>query len=170
MDTILLFGQAIGFGLAVVFMVIGLIGAFVPILPGSLLVWLTLLLYTAIVDGWQAITPAIFVLLTLIALITGTANIWLSLLGAKTGGASTQSLVFGIIGAIIGLFVFNLIGSIIGYAVGIIIGEYQKHQNWNLAVKASLGGLAGWGVATAIQAGGSLIILLVFVLRVLLTA
>ncbi len=168
METLNLLLQSLGFGLAVVFILIGLFGAFIPVLPGSVLVWLTVLIY-AILEGWQAITPLVFIVITVISLITGTANIWLSLLGAKTGGASTQALILGIIGSIIGLFVFSLIGSIIGYAMGIIIGEYRKHKDWNLALKASFGGLAGWGLSTAIEAGGSLIILILFVWRVLAT-
>lgn len=168
MDSLTILLQSLGFGLAVVFIIIGLIGSLIPVLPGSILVWLTILVYT-ILDGWDAITPLLFILITLISLITGTANIWLSLLGAKTGGASGQSLLLGILGSIIGLFVFSLIGSIIGYAMGIIIGEYRKHKDWNLALKASFGGLAGWGLSTAIEAGGSLIILILFVWRVLAT-
>ncbi len=168
METLNLLLQSLGFGLAVVFILIGLIGAFLPILPGSILVWFTVLVY-AILEGWQAVTPFVFVIVTVICLVTGTANIWLSLLGAKTGGASTQALIFGVLGSIIGLFVFSLIGSIIGYALGIIVGEYMKQKDWNLALKASFGGLAGWGVSTAIQAGGTLIILILFVWRVLTT-
>jgi uncharacterized protein YqgC (DUF456 family) len=158
--------QSIGISLAIVFILIGIIGAFVPVLPGSLLVWFTILIY-AIVEGWDAITPLIFIIITIIAAITGSANIWLSLLGAKTGGASGQSLVLGIIGSLIGLVVFSLIGSIVGYALGIILGEYLKHKDWNLALKASFGGLAGWGLSTAIKAGGSIIILILFLWRVL---
>ena len=168
METLNLLLQSLGFGLAVVFILIGLIGAFLPILPGSILVWFTVLVY-AILEGWQAVTPFVFVIVTVICLVTGTANIWLSLLGAKTGGASTQALIFGVLGSIIGLFVFSLIGSISGYALGIIVGEYMKQKDWNLALKASFGGLAGWGVSTAIQAGGTLIILILFVWRVLTT-
>jgi len=166
MDTLGLLAQSIGISLAIVFILIGIIGAFVPVLPGSLLVWFTILIY-AIVEGWDAITPLVFIIITVIAAITGSANIWLSLLGAKTGGASGQSLVFGIIGSLIGLVVFSLIGSIIGYALGIILGEYRKHKDWNLALKASFGGLAGWGLSTAIQAGGSILILILFLWRVL---
>lgn len=166
MDTLGLLAQSIGISLAIVFILIGIVGAFVPVLPGSLLVWLTILIYT-IVEGWDAITPVIFIIITVIAAITGSSNIWLSLLGAKTGGASGQSLVLGIIGSLIGLVVFSLIGSIVGYALGIILGEYRKHKDWNLALKASFGGLAGWGLSTAIQAGGSILILILFLWRVL---
>ncbi|MCL4867488.1 MAG: DUF456 family protein [Anaerolineae bacterium] len=169
MDSFTLLLQSIGFALAVVAIIIGIIGAFVPVLPGSLLVWLTLLVYT-LFDGWKAVTPLTFIICTVICLVTGSATIWLTLLGAKTGGASGKALLLGVLGAIVGFFVFNLIGAIIGYALGIIVAEYLTHQDWRLALKASFGGLAGWGLATAIEAGGSLIVLLIFIWRVLAVA
>ena len=166
METLNLLLQSLGFGLAVVFILIGLFGAFIPVLPGSVLVWLTVLIY-AILEGWQAITPLVFIVITVISLITGTANIWLSLLGAKTGGASTQALILGIIGSIIGLFVFSLIGSIVGYALGIIVGEYLKQKDWNPALHILVRSLPRMGISTATEAAGTLIILILFVLRVL---
>ena len=66
-------------GLALFFMIIGMIGILVPILPGILLIWLAVLAY-AIVEGFQAIDAFTFTFITLIALITGTADLWLSLL------------------------------------------------------------------------------------------
>jgi uncharacterized protein len=172
MDGLNALVQAILFGFTVGFIVLGLIGVIVPILPGMILIWLALLLY-AILTDFAAINPFIFALLTLIALVTGTADIWLSLLGARTGGASARSMVYGVIGSVAGFLlgsffiIGGLFGALLGYALGILLSEYQKNQDWNLALKASLGGLAGWGVATAVQLGGGLLILLIFVWRVL---
>jgi len=87
-------------------MLVGLIGIVVPILPGTVLIWLGVLAY-ALVESFQAIDWLTFVVLTLIALLTGTADIWLALLGAKTGGASFWALVYGMIGGIVGFFLFG---------------------------------------------------------------
>lgn len=166
--------EAILFGLAVAFLLVGIIGVIVPILPGILLIWLTVLAY-AIVEGFEAIDWITFAFITLIALIAGTADIWMTLFGAKTGGASFVSMVYGFIGAIIGFFVLGaiaplvggLFGGILGYSAGVLLGQYQKQRDWNLAIKASLGGLAGWGVATVIQLGGALMIMAIFIWQVL---
>lgn len=166
--------EALLFGLAVAFLLVGIIGVIVPILPGILLVWLTVLAY-AIVEGFDAIDWITFGFITLIALIAGTADIWMTLFGAKRGGASFVSMVYGLIGAIIGFFVLGavapliggLFGGIIGYSAGVLLGQYQKQRDWNLAIKASLGGLAGWGVATVIQLGGALMIVTIFIWQVL---
>jgi uncharacterized protein YqgC (DUF456 family) len=61
----------------------------------------------------------------------------------------------------------SLIGSVIGYAAGLLIGQYNKYKDWNLAIRASLGGVAGWGVAVAVQLTGGILILIIFVWQVL---
>lgn len=166
--------EAFLFGLAVAFILIGIIGVIVPILPGILLIWLSVLAY-AIFEGFESIDPITFVFITLIAILTGTADIWMALFGAKTGGASVLSMIYGVIGALVGFIVLgaiapiigSLFGGILGYSAGVLLGQYQKQRDWNLAFKASLGGLAGWGVATIIQLGGALAILALFVWQVL---
>jgi uncharacterized protein len=164
--------QSLLFGLAVGFIVLGLIGVIVPILPGILLIWLAILVY-AILTGFQAISPFSFFIVSLIALVTGTSDIWMSLLGAKKGGASRRSMLYGILGSVVGFIagsvfiIGGLFGAVAGYAVGILLGEYQKQRDWNLALKASISGLAGWGLATVLQLGGGILMLLIFVWRVL---
>lgn len=166
--------DAIAFGVAVAFMLIGLIGILVPILPGILLIWLTILAY-AIVDGFQAIDWITFTLLTIFAIITGTADLWLSLLGAKTGGAAKRAMFLGAIGGVLGFFLLgavlpvvgNLFGGIIGYAIGVLLGQYQKFQDWNVALKASIGGVVGWGIATVVQLAGGVLMTVIFIWQVL---
>ena len=155
--------EALSFGVAVVFILIGIIGIIVPILPGMFLVWLTVLGYSWVTD-FQIVTPWMLVLLTVIALATGSASIWLPYLGAKKMGAAKRSVVLGFIGGIIGTFIMPLIGTIIGYAVGIIVGEMLKHRDLRVAIKTSIGGVAGWGISTVVELAGALTILIVFLL------
>ena len=166
MITLEALSDALAFGIAVVFILIGAVGIVVPILPGMLLVWLSVLAYAWVTD-FGVITPWIFAFLTIVALVTGLSNIWLPFLGARKTGASKRAIFLGFVGALIGTFVMPLIGTIIGYAVGIIIGELIKHRDLELAIKSSIGGVAGWGIATIIELAGALTILLVFVLVVL---
>lgn len=155
-------------------MFVGLIGMVVPVIPGTILIWLGVLGY-AIVEDFQAIDPGILVIISLIGLVTGTSDIWLALLGARSGGASGLSLLYGIIGGVIGFFVLSplipiigsLIGGIVGYALGILLGQYRQLKDWNQAIKASFGGLVGWGVATAVEIVGGIMMVAIFVWQVL---
>ena len=138
-------------------------------IPGTLLIWIAVLIY-ALINGFSSIGTFSFIIITIIAIATGTADLWMPLLGAKSGGASGRSLLMGTVGGIIGTFVAPLLGTIIGYAIGILVGEYQKRGDWNAAFKASVGGVAGWGVATAIQLGGGLLMLAIFIWQALTAA
>lgn len=166
--------NALLFGLAIIFMIIGMIGILVPILPGTLLIWLTVLAF-AIVEGFQAIDAVTFTFITLIALITGTADLWLSLLGSKKGGASWQAMLVGIFGSIVGFFLLgsllpvigNLIGGIVGYSAGVLVGQYVKYREWGIAFKATVGGIVGWGIATIMQLVGGLLMMIIFIWQVL---
>lgn len=153
--------QSITFGVVIIFMIVGLVGVVIPVLPGMLLIWLSILFFV-IVSGFETISVGAFAIITLIAFVTGTADFWLSLWGAQRGGASKRSLILGFIGSIIGTVILPLIGTIIGYAIGILLSEYQQHRDWQAAWKASLGGVAGWGLATAVQLGGAILIIIIF--------
>jgi uncharacterized protein YqgC (DUF456 family) len=158
--------DSITFGLVVAFIIFGLIGIVVPLIPGTLLIWIAVLIYE-IVNDFGALGAPSFAVITVIALVTGTADLWMPLLGAKSVGASKRALLLGVVGSVVGTFVAPLLGTIIGYAVGILLGEYHKRGDWHEAFRASVGGVAGWGVATAIQLGGGLLMLLIFAWKVL---
>lgn len=160
--------DSLAFGLAIGFMVLGMIGIIVPLIPGMLLIWLTVAFYAGLTGDIAYLSP-VFIVITLVAAVAGTADFWLPLLGARTTGASWRALLLGVIGAILGLFWIPIpvLGSIIGYALGVLLGQYWKLRDWELAVKASIGGLAGWGIATAIQLGAGLLIIILFVWQVM---
>ena len=153
--------RSLSFGLTVIFLIIGLIGTIVPLIPGVLIMWLTVFGY-ALLTGFETISFGSLFWITLIAIVTGTADYWMSFLGAKKMGASKEALLYGAGGAIVGTFLFPLVGTIIGYAAGLLYGEYRKYGDWEIAKKSGLGGIAGWGIATVIQFFGGLLIGIIF--------
>jgi uncharacterized protein len=159
------FLESIALVLIILSLIVGLVGTLIPLLPGSLLMWLAILFY-GLLYGFETLTWGGFALISLIALVTGTADIWLTMIGAKKGGASRRSQLFGLLGAIIGTFIVPLLGTIIGYMAGVLLAEYQKRQDWDLALRASLGGLAGYGIASLIQFSGGLLMIFIFVWQI----
>jgi uncharacterized protein YqgC (DUF456 family) len=152
-------------GIVLLLFLAGLVGIIVPLLPGILLVWLAVLFY-AYADGFTTITPTWFAVLTLIAFLTGTSDLWLPLFGARRTGASWTALAAGVLGAIIGTFLLPILGTIVGYAAGVLLAEYIRHGAWEPALKSGLGVLAGWGVATLVQLLGAITIIAIFYLLV----
>jgi hypothetical protein len=159
--------EAASIGLVIFLLLLSLIGTLIPIIPGVLLMWVIVFVY-AWVDGFTAVSITSIIFISLIALVTGTSDIWLTLFGARKGGASVKSMLIGTAGAIIGSFLFPIVGTIVGYIVGLLLGEYWQHGDWEIAKKAGFGGLAGWGIATVIQFIGGIFIFVIFLWQVFL--
>jgi uncharacterized protein len=156
--------QGLGTLLVLIVLGIGLVGTIVPILPGSLLIWLATLFYAAVVVGFSVFSPWIFLLITLIAIVAGTAEIWLPLLGAKSTGASGKDLLVGLVGAIAGTFLIPLpiLGTIIGNAAGLLLAGYLRVRDWRQAFKTTFGGVVGWGLSSAVELTGGIAMILLF--------
>jgi uncharacterized protein YqgC (DUF456 family) len=135
--------------LAVVLVVAGIIGAFLPVLPGSPLIFLGALVYDYGTD-WQTFGWGWLGLLFLMMIAVEVAEWWLSNMGAKVGGASWQALLVGAIGGFIGLF-FPPVGFIIGALGGVIGTELLRTRSVFGATKAGGGWFVGWLLSLLLQ-------------------
>lgn len=150
---------------ALVLMFIGLIGVILPLVPGIILVYLAALLY-AVVEGFAKIGPITLAVLTLLAVVGVTADIWVSSLGAKAGGASVWALLGGLVLGLVGLIFFNLPGAILGSVAGVIAVEMWRVGNWHKVLKSSGGWLIGWLLSTVVQLSIALIMIAIFLWQV----
>ncbi|MGB1250629.1 MAG: DUF456 domain-containing protein [Candidatus Promineifilaceae bacterium] len=158
--------NALLFGFAVVLLIVGLVGTVVPILPGSVLMLFTVLFY-GYSHQWQEPSVWITVVMVLILLSSGSADIWLPSLGIKTGGSSWLITILGMVGGIIGTFYGPFVGSILGYAIGVLLGSLYKYGDVRLALRTSLFGVAGQGAASVVQFAGGVVVLIIFVSSIL---
>jgi uncharacterized protein YqgC (DUF456 family) len=159
------------FWIAVFLMLVGTVGILVPALPGAAIVWAVVLVYS-ILDRFATIGIPWFVLLTLLGLAGATADIWVSLIGARTGGASIASTIFSLVGAamggIVGFFV-GVVGAFPGMVVGALLGvflnELRVHRQWKSALKATVGLVVGFTVSTVVQLSIAAAMLAIFIGR-----
>jgi hypothetical protein len=142
-------------------MFISLLGVLLPLVPGVALIWLVALVY-AIAEGFKNIDPITMIVLSVIALPGITADIWVSSLGAKAGGASLWSIVASLVGGVVGFLVSTLPGAIIGALVGLMAVELLRAKDWRQALKASGGWIAGWLLATVVQIITGVIMIAIF--------
>ena len=161
------------FWVALILMVVGLLGVVLPAIPGTGFMWIVVFLY-AILERFAAIDPISFIVLTILGLGGATADIWMSQLGAKVGGASIwstlASLAGTLLGAIIGVFfggVGIIPGMLIGSIVGVLLNEYRVRQEWKAAWKATLGLVVGFTLSSLVQFVIGLLMLAIFVWQVL---
>jgi uncharacterized protein YqgC (DUF456 family) len=168
------------FWAALIAMLVGLLGVFLPLVPGVGFIWLVALIY-AIAERFATIDPITFAVLTILGAVGVTSDIWMSKLGAKLGGASFQALLgglgLGILGAILGA-VLGLIGvlagmplleigviplAIIGALLGVFLVERHIRGDWREALKACGGWLIGCALSGIVQGGISVLMILLFV-------
>ena len=107
--------------LAIALIVVGVIGTFLPVLPGAALVFGGMLL-AAWIDDFQRIGWITLTILGVLTLLVFVVDLVASLMGAKRVGASRLAIVGAAIGTVVGLF-FGLVGIIIAPFVGAVAGE-----------------------------------------------
>lgn len=148
------------------FMVLGLVGSFIPVLPGPLTSWIGLLilhLAKAIPMNWT------FLSITLIV----AALVWLldyiiPALGTKKFGGSRYGMVGTTIGLLFAIFfpVLGIAGIIIWPFIGAYLGETLNKKNSNSATRAAFGSFIGFLTSTFIKFIVSIIYLGLFIEKV----
>ena len=159
------------FWVAVFLMFMGMVGIVVPALPGAAIMWAVVLIYS-ILDRFVTVGVPWFVVLTILGGAGATADIWVSMLGARAGGASIASTLCSLAGAAVGGIVGFLIGvvgafpgMVIGALLGVFLNELRVHKKWKAALKATLGLVVGFTVSTIVQLSIAAAMMLIFVWR-----
>ena len=137
MDILLLI---LGLGL----MLLGLIGSFLPVLPGPLTGWLGLLvlhLTKAITIDWMVLGITL-----VIAILIWLLDYFIPAMGTKKFGGSKYGVIGTTLGLLVGLFFVPIPGGfIIGAFVGALIGEMiYDSKDTNRALKAAFGSFLGF--------------------------
>jgi len=120
----------------------GIAGIFIPALPGIPLMFL-LALVLGFIDKFSHLTISNVVILLIITLASVAIDYFSGILGAKYGGASGKSMLWGILGLIVGVILFPPFGGFFGLFLAVIISELVLHGNNKKAIRAASGSLLG---------------------------
>jgi uncharacterized protein len=160
-------------------MLVGIVGAIVPGIPGTSLILAAIVIWGAI-KGFSDITIALAVGVVVFLMSLGIdflATYW----GAKKAGASNWGQIGAIVGFILGFLGFlptlpiggplgPIIGIFFGPLVGAIVGEYIYRKDLTIAVKAGLGIVVGSIVGNLIQGVLAVVAVTVFIFTTFPTA
>ncbi len=133
-----------------ILMIIGLLGSFLPVLPGPIISWFGIaLLY------FSNIIPLNYLILGITLLITVVVSVLDYIIpsqGTKKFGGSSYGIWGTNIGLIIGIFAPIPLGFIIGPFLGALIGEliYNK-KDQKRALKAATGSFIGFLASSFIK-------------------
>lgn len=122
--------------MAVGLIVLGLIGAVLPVLPGTILV-LSGIFLGAWIDDFTRIGVPTLVVVTILAVLAWSLDYVAGLLGAKKAGASKLALLGAAAGTVVGLFM-GLVGVFFMPLVGAAFGEYLAQKDQARAVKVGI--------------------------------
>jgi uncharacterized protein YqgC (DUF456 family) len=135
--------------ISALFIVSGLFGSVLPIIPGPPLSWLGLLILH--LTKAVQMSSTLLVITGVLAIIIFIMDYMIPAMGAKKFGGSKSGMIGTTIGLIVGLLSPIPGGIIIGPFLGAFIGEMLNKNNSKTAFKAAIGSFIGFLASTFIK-------------------
>lgn len=134
----------------VIVLIIGLLGTFMPLLPGLWLMSFSLLVY-GLFDGWQDYSIWFFIVSVLLSLLGSLIDFGGAVIGAKKFGASDITPIGTVAGSIVGGIFGKVSGTFLGGLLGTLFTELYHKKEVSKALKASAGSVVGMAVSSFAQ-------------------
>ena len=121
----------------------GIIGSFLPIIPGPITGWFGLLvLYQT---SFLNLDYSFLLVTLVIAVSIFILDYFIPAIGAKKFGGTKTGVIGSTIGTVIGIILLGPMGIIFGAFLGAFIGELSKNKSTiRIALKAAIGTLVGY--------------------------
>jgi len=136
--------------LGLVLAVLGLVGSFLPVLPGPLTGWFGLLFLH--LTKAVAMNKTFLIVTLILAVLVWILDYFIPALGTKKYGGSRYGVIGTTLGLVVGLLSPIPFGIIIGPFVGAFIGEIiYDSQDQSRALKAAFGSFLGFLTSSLIK-------------------
>ncbi|HHX22778.1 MAG: DUF456 domain-containing protein [Tepidanaerobacteraceae bacterium] len=152
--------------LAIILFILGLIGTFLPVLPGATLIYGGMLLY-GIMTGFKTLNLTFYILQAVVLIIIFFIDFIASSIGTKRFGGSSQAVFGAGIGMFLGLILFPPLGIIIGPFLGAVITELLRGVETDQAVRIGFGTLLGILSGTLIKILAEILMIVYFFMEIL---
>jgi uncharacterized protein YqgC (DUF456 family) len=144
---------------------IGLVTSLLPVVPGSVIVWLGVITHRLWLGADDSVSWKIVVFTGLLTLIGLLGDLILGLWGARKFGASWKGAAGALGGAFVGFFLPPpLFWLVVGPILGAILGELAAGRTFREGGRAGLGAVIGGIVAFALKFGISVCVIALFLL------
>lgn len=123
---------------------IGVIGTFLPVLPGIPFMFLVIIGFS-LAEGFHYFSTSFIVVTAILAGISLLVNYFSGIVGAKKYGASKLGVAMGLIGGFAALFMGGPFGFVLGAFLGVVVGELinDRNRDTDLIFKSAFGSLIG---------------------------
>jgi uncharacterized protein len=146
---------------------VGLVGVVVPVLPGMLLVYGAILVWSVIEH-----TVASWVTLGIVTVVVGATTavkyLWPVRRLRRAEVPSTALLVGGLLG-IVGFFVVPVFGLVIGFILGVYLTELLRRQDLGRAWASTVHAVKGVTLSMGVEFTGALAAAVIWLVAVLVT-
>jgi uncharacterized protein YqgC (DUF456 family) len=129
-------------GLGVILLLVGVIGCFIPALPGPPLAYVSLLLLQLTEE--KPFSTKFLLIWALIVVLVTILDYAIPPYATKKLGGSRNGVVGSTVGIVFGLFIFPPWGIIIFPFLGALVGEVMAGREQKVALKAAFGSFLGF--------------------------
>lgn len=125
--------------------------AWVPLLPWIPMMFVLTVVY-GFATGFTVLTPTHLAYFGAAAAFSLAVDWSSGLLGAKLGGASRTSVLWGLAGMVLGFFAAPPVGMVVGLFLGVLISELVQKRPGSNPLKSATASLVASGVGMIINA------------------
>lgn len=148
---------------ALLLMILGIIGSFLPILPGPLTSWAGLLVLH-FTEGVE-LSQTFLISTLLVAIFIYILDYIVPALGTKRFGGSRAGMIGTTLGLLVGILSPIPFSIIIGPFIGALIGEMIHRNDFDKALKAAFGSFLGFIASTFLKFIVAIIFLGFFIVK-----
>ena len=149
--------------ISAVLIISGIIGSFMPILPGPLTSWFGLFILNLISS--VEIDSALLIITFIIAITIFILDSLIPIYGSKYFGATKYGIIGASIGLVIGIITPIPFGILIGPILGALIGELLFNNDLRKSIKSSIGVLIGFVASSLIKFVISIVYLMIYLVQ-----
>ncbi|MEO8610327.1 MAG: DUF456 domain-containing protein [Chloroflexota bacterium] len=153
-----------------ILMVAALIVSFIPILPGTVIVWIAAIAI-GFITTWSRFTPAAGIAATAIMIFSVSSDFWLPALGIKTGGLTCLGAIGSLVGGLIATFLIPipLCGTLIGAVIGALVFEMIHFRNMQKALQAGQSAATMFVLGYIVESASSIAVFVVYLVSLATT-
>lgn len=130
-------------------MLVGVVGIVVPVLPGSVLIGVALLVWTITTGGTLAWT--VFVVGALLLAAGAVSGAVLTGQQVSAAGVPRSSLVVAALAGLVGMVVVPGLGLVLFFALALVLMEYRRRQELGPALSAAWVALRATGLGILVE-------------------
>jgi uncharacterized protein YqgC (DUF456 family) len=149
--------------MALLLMLLGILGSFLPVIPGPLTSWAGLLVLH-FTEGVE-LSRTFLIVTLLVAVFIYVLDYIIPAIGTKRFGGSRAGMIGTTLGLVVGIFSPIPFGIIIGPFIGALVGEMMHRNDMNNAIKAAFGSFLGFIASTFLKFIVAIIYLGFFILK-----